>query len=482
VGRAKRRIRSQEGDARLRKPSTSADQKGEKQRKWLKASCIGCAIVPLLLCSVGGIALKLYVRRAAETLPAELAKLRSLGVPTEPADLASVPPVSDDINAAPLYGSIGYQFEAIKASRTSKEIRDALARYGGPRSQEGDFALVQQGLLKYSDVFNHADKLLTRPQIDFHHDYNKGFKLLFPEFTDQRQLVKWLASKAKLQLETNDPHGALSTIKVMLRVTEHGSQETTLIGSLVCIANHAFAFRSYGEFLDREKADLKLLLEAKKVIEAMHPLANFRRSLGGEVVLARKSIQSLRSFSDLEGEDSGGESVLKLLPLSDSGVRQMFEARYCRMWREVYEKFPKDPTDWKSIRHSMADEARKVEEDKSIENTLNRILFPVYDQACLVFAKQQAERKLMILATQILIDKRSHMPRDLSRYGKMAIDPMSERPFGFKVEGSGFRLWSVGRDLVDNGGVIRQPGSKSSNPTQGVDVVLGVGTVIPTVP
>lgn len=454
--------------------------------KILRLSCIGCTVIPSLLIISGLFFIRTYVNRVGDKLPAELAKLRALGIPVDPVDLNPKPPVADAENAAHIYKSIGYQFEALKDDKNSSALRVALGRYSGPRANPADLPLVLQAMTKFAPIFSDAEKLLSKPRVDYKRDYSKGFNLLFPEYSEHRQLTKWMVSRANAQMQSSNLDGALKSIHVAFQIGQHDADEPTLIGALVCIAEHAIAYRQLEAYLTQVRDNPVQLGKVKSMLASVQPLPDLRRCFAGEFVLGRESLKSINKGSDLAAMagDSSLERDLGRIPLGNPGVKRMFEANHCEAWRRVFERMPEDGRDWRAINEAMVSEGKRIESDKSIDNMINRILFPVFDQACQAFGRQQAERKLAILATQLLIDRSKGLPNDLRRYGKLAIDPLSGKSFGYRVKGKGFLLWSVGRDLQDNGGVVRSPGSQSTagNSYDGVDMVIAFDATIPTVP
>lgn len=449
-------------------------------------SCIGCTVIPGLLCISGLFLIRLYINRVGDKLPVEIAKLRAMGIPVVPIELNPNPPVTDAENAAHIYMSIGYQFEALKNDKGSKVLRDALGRYSGPKADPADLPLVLQGMTKFAPIFSDAEKLLSKPRVDYKRDYSKGFNLLFPEYAEHKQLTKWMVSRANAQMQSSNLDGALKSIHVAFQIGQHDADEPTLIGALVCIAEHAIAYRQLEAYLTQVRDDPVQLGKVKSMLGNVQPLPDLRHCFAGEFVLGRESLKSINKGSDLAAMtgDPSLERDLQRLPLGNPSVKRMFEANHSEAWRRIFERMPKDGRDWKAMNEVMVSEGKRIENDKSIDNILNRILFPVFDQACLAFGKQQAERKLAMLATQLLIDRPRGLPNDLRRYGDLAIDPLSGKLFGYRVKGRGFLLWSVGRDLQDNGGVVRSPGGRSTtgNSFDGVDMVIGFDTSIPTVP
>lgn len=69
--------------------------------------------------------------------------------------------------------------------------------------------------------------------------------------------------------------------------------------------------------------------------------------------------------------------------------------------------------------------------------------------------------------------KNGRWPSDLSEVGPVPLDPFLEnKPIQYRVENNGFRVWSVGVDKVDNGGITRAESKPAAGSEQKFDEVI----------
>ena len=71
----------------------------------------------------------------------------------------------------------------------------------------------------------------------------------------------------------------------------------------------------------------------------------------------------------------------------------------------------------------------------------------------------------------VLIEKLMNgaIPSELPAKGDTSLDPFSKLPFGYRKTLDGFLVYSIGENLVDDGGTSRPPGGEQGPPP---DIVL----------
>ena len=451
-----------------------------RSRNWLKISCIGCVGAPCLALLLGAGIVKCQADRIGNQLPVELAKLKSMGIATEPEELLPNPPIPDAENAAEHYKKI---FAAADKAAGLGKSTDAtlLSNYTGHPSDTASYEAV---LKRYQPVFDLAAELPEFKKYAPKRKYEDGFDLLFPEFSKMKELVKRESSRTRYLLDKGRKREALQAIEVQYAVSDHLAMEPSLIGALVCIAINAIANVNLDIFLESIQNDGALLAETEKMLQRHTAIPDFRRVMEGELILSRTSFEKIKSGEDLSallGQDSGPMTVdtaIDRVTLGNESFRRMFQAKQVEAYRRMFEMLPKDRTDWVAINESMKKFSAQIEADTSVANRMNQIMFPVFDQATIAFAKMEAQNRVALLAVKLLRMRPLGLPRDLSAFGRLAIDPLVGKPMGYVRKGDGFKVWSVGQDLHDDGGRKRAPGL-SANDT---DFVMGyrIGFPSPT--
>lgn len=446
-----------------------------RQKPWFKLTCLGCFIVPCLL-GLGTFGyIKYRINQKADQLPVELAKIKAMGLPTTSEELNARVPVSQGQNAATVYRELIAEYESLKKEKEPKEVLNLLVGEVAKEPIPHANQLLKDALARRAKIFTLVTQASKIPNCNFERDWTKGAALLFPEFASIKEVAKWLATRAKLQVRQGDKAGAIESVNDIFSLAHHMGQDPTMIGALVSIAIDAIGVAALEAVTETERNDATYLAMARQMMERLPPLPIMKDAFAGELVGGRYTIASIRSARDLGFFEEGFEPM-RHIPFSDPAVRKMFEASFVRAWREVLTLLPEDPDEWKKASEDMDKFGQKLDADKSIENTLNRIMFPVFSNAFQARAIALARRRVASVSLRLLQDRLHALPKTITQYGPIAIDPMDGKPLRFKADGRGFRVWSIDRDLVDNGGVRYKRGTGAY---RDVDYVWGFDTVIP---
>lgn len=445
-------------------------------RGWKKPLLLGCFGIPLLTCGIGGGILCNSLSRTASKLPEEVAKLKALGVPTEVADLAPNPAVSETGNAASLYRTIGLQLEAIEGDRSKKDLVKLLDTFGASETPQPDLGKVLLAIQTHQSLFSDVDKLATKPLVDFKRDYAKGASLLFPEFADMKRIAKWQCSRARAQWMSGNRTDAMKSLRAALRVGEHSSQEPYLIGQLVNMAITAICHRTLENLITDARNDSSMLRQMEAMLNGLKDRSDIRKAFGGEVVMGRATIKGLKgsgsfkAMGEMMGDPNLREAGWLDALLSAPHMQGVFEFRYVEAWRLTFEAIPRDLEDWNGFSQAVEKRMIDIDNNKSLDNLLNRIFIPILAQSVDASAKQTAERRLELLSLKLLQTRSQSLPANLASFGKLAIDPFTGKQMGYQRNGKAFKIWSIGPDRVDQGGVGRAPNGQGN---KGIDIVMG---------
>jgi hypothetical protein len=450
---------------------------------WKKPLLFGCFGLPLLICALGGGFLCTTVNRIGSNLPQEIAKLKGMGIATEPADLNPKPKVADAENAASLYRSLGYQIEAIEADKSKAEVIKLLDTFGISDNADADLGRILREIQAHQGLFADIDKLAGKPRVDFQRDYSKGIMVLFPEFADMKRIAKWQCGRARAQWMTGNRHAAIDSLRTAYRTAEHAAEEPNILGCLVPIAISAICHRVLDRFITDARNDASTLKQLAEMLSNVRDRADMRKALEGEFVLGMATLENLepKLFANIaqlyEGKTTASPAWLDTL-MSNPRIRKMYTAKFAEAWRLTFEQIPSDREDWTGFQEAVESRTKAIESDRSLDNIFNQIMFPILDQAVWAAAKQVAERRTELVSLKLLLARRKGLPADLSMYGQLGIDPFTSKQLGYRREGKGFKVWSVGMDRVDQGGVGRAPGGEG---WKGIDIVMGFDIHIPKV-
>lgn len=428
---------------------------------------IGCGL-PLVCCLGGFFVLQATFGRAAGDLDAQLSAARKEGVPLTPEDLNAITSATNEENAAPIYQKI---FAMADVDKSIKSELDAISSSTGYSPKPDQVVKAKEGFSALDGVFKLLAEATKRPKCTWGRDWSKGSSVLFPELAKMKGLTKALTYRAEMQDKRGDWKGALDSIRMAQRVAKHSGDDPILIGMLVDISCEMIVFRQFDDLVSRHAKTPGFAAAAQKVLDGFGPLPSFRKSLAGEVVMGRaiirqlKRVAELTEMSDGDSEEAPKGSSIENALFNSPLVKDAFDAKFVEAYREMFQTVPNDPNLWNEADLASAQVARRIEADKSFANTLNRILFPVFSQAAQAVGRLQMHRRLTGTALRLIEDRAQtgHYPTVLPNYGEMRMDPFSSDPLHYRLEGTGFRLYSVGIDRIDDDGKVKVRGSDDKN-------------------
>ncbi|HTQ11320.1 MAG TPA: hypothetical protein VMI31_14740 [Fimbriimonadaceae bacterium] len=433
--------------------------KGDLRRRVLWGFAILAIVCICGFGSFGYYAYQATFGKAARSLPNEIALARKEGIPLDPDDLRPKPPIPDEENAATIYLAFFPRID--RAFREHRKLLDEcndLAKYKASGAEARDIRLAIGEIHESLEEIAAGSK---RPFCDFHYRYEDGPDLKMPEMATAKNAARLLDASATFLARQGKVSEAYDEIAAAIAVGRQIGKGPYLIACLVQLAIDGMAVQELCDLIDLSKSDPALLAKAQKTLDGAGPIADLRSSFGSEVVMGRVAIHRVHTFSDLRaissasgGDDDSDNSLNGGGPKLPPSLTQAFEARYLATWREAFEKLPADPTDWLDAYHVLKPIDARVDSDRSLENTMNAILFPSLENVALAIGHQDANRRIAACAVRLMQDRlrTGSLPATLPDYGKISIDPFDGKPLRYRREGAGFTLYSIDRDFKDDGG------------------------------
>ncbi len=417
---------------------------------------------------------------AGRRLEAELRNIRASGAPLTLKELAP-PPVPDSENAAVLYSQfLGVrkgmnlaEEEALLSFRDAKNVRHRYEKStrGGLIRREilppATLAEADEILSRHKEDFRLLEEGSLRPACRFPVNWEAGYAALFPHQARARAAARFLLAKALADARHGRSGEALKDVTILVRLSNHLSAEPTLIAQLV-----------------RTAIISMLLQDLPKILEAAPPNAQENRALYD--LLARMDLTG-PFVRAMEGERCKGrwgfdylsrnpKEITAVLRLSETTGRSFRYERLRFFWpvlRVIWEPFLKlDEVYY--LRYMQAqialaaapyDPDRYQRLEDRLSHTpwyafLSRIAAPVFSRAHVSQGRLAATVELMQAALALRDYQSEHGAypqslQELQERGGWEIpnDPFSGKPFIYRREGKGYLIYSVGPNLVDDGGI-----------------------------
>ncbi len=433
-----------------------------RRREWAVVLGVGVATVYALY----RVAVRYWdFGTAAGELPAAIRDYRAVGLPWTAADIATNVP--ERKNAASL---LRHAIEAWPEKDAYGKIDKAFS--------EGRAAPLLPSLAPSLTLAHEAAK---RPQLDYGRDLDLGLFLDFPEGAYVKRIARALALRAELAAARGDDAAALADLEDARRIAVLTGQEPHLIASLVSVSTGMIALGAVEGCLARAAKSPERLKRYAAWVAEPTPLPDVPRAIKGEVY---RSIANLRMFPHL----GVGRSPVPMADLNafaadigpapvppskiprdgiPQGVRnQAYMARHCQMWTELWRATDGLRGDPDAVGRKWSEiENRHYENDKGLSHGLDAILFPTYGQALKSPLALLARRAVLRALAEAMI---AHAAAGRWPAAVKGIDPYTQKPLKVRSDKDGFRVWSVGKDGKDDGGLLLRDRARSS---QGRDEV-----------
>ena len=147
----------------------------------------------------------------------------------------------------------------------------------------------------------------------------------------------------------------------------------------------------------------------------------------------------------------------------------IYEKNLLEFWRKAFtaiDRTKDEPMQTHlALKRVLADEERAAQADK-VGHTLNMILLPVVSSASRKLVTLQTLRRMRTLKIELLKYRLAHnaFPDTLQSFDTTTTtDPFNSKSLRYRREGKGFRLWSIGENLIDDGGKTKVGDNKRAD-------------------
>jgi len=471
------------------------------------------AFAVLCLVSLVPLGIEVAAYLAEREVNAILAELKAEGKPITSADLAP-PPVPDAENAALVYeeahdklqwsegeeklltqavsnwtsgrplghgiskeqlermkSGLGYEYPHGPSSAPEKRFVPAeelpeVQRQAGEATDAQILAAAKEGLHRNQEVLALVERATAMPECRFDIDWSQGMSALFPQFAWLRGDARLLELQAMALCEEGKADEALQATAQMVDLSNSLKGTPNLISLLVRVSIDSMALGA----VERTIYDSTPSPNVCRVAEAVLARVEFRgalvRALEAKRAMDLDVFEGIRegrpgmSARNIGGELDmlalwGGRYPTHCLPYDTLFLLKGMELYIERAKLPFFERDSRLPPELERVR------AQLESPFPFPPRILSLMLLPAYDGIPRRVAQGEANVGLarVALLLKAYRGEQGHYPEsleELARYeGKeLPLDPCSGQPFHYRRNGSGFILYSVGTDGVDDGGKV----------------------------
>ncbi len=315
-------------------------------------------------------------------------------------------------------------------------------------------------------------------------DYSQGFQLLLPHLAKMKKAVIALSASAEEAAHRNDFEGVIADLRGMQRIADDLEQHPLIIDQLVRIACAAILDLRTWDILHAQPWSAGQLAELQAAVPPRDLARGMVHAFEGERAMVLITVSSMTPAQILDMTGNGSEDVTtgKALLRQLSGVAgSLWHFGWGDQALANYLQYIQTQIDTNRLaaRQHSSEPVKAFQRQGALPDSsllasfrtiYTRMLTPALSKSMLKPLHADTERAL--LDTQIAVYryqlKHGKPPAALADLvpdylAAVPVDSMDGQPLRYRLNPDGtFTLWSVGEDLVDDGGDAALVGRASS--------------------
>ncbi len=401
-------------------------------------------------------------------LEAELDELKGAGMPVSMPE-AAPKPVPDDENAAVLYQQVfrvdfsGGGSNCLLPEFTSEELDLVHAFMDEPNAEGEEFLRTFFSDAQTEQSLQTLREASRRPHSVFPVRWDQGPATLFPHLARFRQAARLMVARAAVAAHDGHLDEALEWHKVIFRMSEHVAEEPTVIAQLVAIAMQAIAVRGLRPLLREAAIDPETANGFEQCLRKVDMKAAFTNSMIGERAWGLDCFDmAYRDVRSFFMDNMGGPAIhpyalpAYLGPLAGP-LKKRDHLAYLDYMGEMV-RISRLPS--RIARPQMEALHADLEDLHYLQAPLTKMLAPLFPRVTSKRDQAVANIELcrMVLALKTHKYERGEYPDSLQELQEtlewqIPKDPFSGQDFIYVPEEDGFMLYSIGLNMIDDGGL-----------------------------
>jgi hypothetical protein len=394
--------------------------------------------------------------QAASEVDTAAKAYRTSGLPWEAKDVRLGAPLPAEQNAAPLIRRAIKNLDTERYNAELPSIQSAIS--------VGSYAKASSLVAGYDASLGLLIQASKLPGVDFQRDWDLGPAVLFSELYPMKLLGRLLDLRAEVECGNHDVPGAIGDLKAAWTLGDFAGSDPNLIGMLAQVAMQRAVLRSVQRCAFLVKDDPKALAQLLEVIDHGGEI-DFAYAIRGQAYMGLCTSRNLKGFGGIKAFSSPlDSSPTKLDPktLLRTGLpkdrdSRAFVARYLQSWTKVKllaDEYQDNPA---QLQKSMARLGKQVESRRTASNMLNLMFFPTFTETSTipVVLKADLVANRALLAALLMRARTGKIPASIRDIPGDWVDPFDGKPLRVRQTGPWFRVYSVGPNLKDDGGVFK---------------------------
>ncbi|MHB1455700.1 MAG: hypothetical protein ACYC0V_02180 [Armatimonadota bacterium] len=396
--------------------------------KWLKIA--GQVVLILIIIYIFILVTLPY--RAAREIDARIAAIKAQGDPVSGKDL--IPHVPDSENGAVIYEKV---FAIIEPGK--EEIGKAPGMFNKLRENPELLPLVRKTASKYRSVLPLVEDASSKPHCRFNTNWNYPLEMIvYPYNAKVRNLSRLLSVVAVTDAANGRIGDSMKAVELGYKLSESMKEEPTLIGSLTriaCMNITSLSLQRSAAYGDISESQSRRLFDLLGKIDIQ---SGFQTAMKGDRVMGLNTIDRMKSRGNRSGIRGWLINVnscldklfyLKSMDKLTGSISEPYRNHIAHADKRRFPKFA----------------------------LMSAIILRVYENTAKahyqVMATLAGDR--VFLAVLAYKSKFGSYPASFddveSKLGwKLPVDPMTSDRFHYRLEGKGFIVYGLGRNLKDD--------------------------------
>jgi len=354
-----------------------------------------------------------------------------------------------------------------------EETLDILSK--SPESwTDAERATVEQAVSERKSLVRQLRELAARGGPVYPLDYSKGFQMELPHLSKMRAGAQLLKADAIISSMNGDYSEAVTDIIAGMQLGDALAGEPILISQLVRVAVYGIMIEGIRQSFHGGDLSAEQMSRLEDQLDQADNRHAFAESFLGEQITMAQIFSQIRA---VEHTDMLTSSVALFQDTSTLGqltkpIRPLLARSYAPVMQPWLNLDESTLTDLLDRTATVAElpyyQARPQLEitEQQVENmprsrTWSRMMMPALTRSCEAQARHEARLDLVqmgLVLEQYQADHGSY-PDTLDAIApqmgwSMPVDPFSGKPYHYRRTGDTFRLYSVGANLTDDGGII----------------------------
>ena len=415
-----------------------APERERRSLRWLWWLIVLLLVLPPVIALLAFRSWRAGVR---EELQAEIERIRAAGEPTTSEEIIPLVPIGGN-NAADVYQ------QAFSLLQVTPSENENVITWAPEDMDEERLAAARDVVARNEPYFELLERASGTPECVFPIDWYDLPNAVLPHYSKMREAARMLAFRSLVLAQEGKGDEALASLRASIRMSEHAQSDGVLIGALVGWAVHPLAAGPAQHILSATSPSVAACRETFEELDNLDPEAAFARALRVErVVYGLDQTSPFRGGGLPDGMRKGAA----LFALS----RDYDQLAYLRSMRRQIDAVS---LPWPRSKEESAEAYREVEADNMFLTVLSRMISPSFSRAH--EAKERANAFIgtwqAALALTIHRAEKGRYPDDLETLRAagwdLPLDPFTQQDFRYRREGDGFVVWSLGPNMVDEGG------------------------------